>query len=175
MRISISSDFWLLGLFKNSKEREVKLAEYVDQIAEEAGSVASIWQRAVESVRSSGVAEADACTTWTKLVERPEWSIYSTTIPRSKLETFHDKVSGMLGGNQKSEQEFFICKIGLILQKKKLTEEIMEEELKKMKGAKFFHKTAVDAGKVTMEESIALMQNEVLAITDFAKEYRSKI
>jgi hypothetical protein len=175
MRILTSSDFWFLGLFRNSKEREVKLAEYVDQIAEEAGSVTTIWKNAVDAVRASGVAEAGSCSTWTKLVERPEWSIYSTSIPRSKLEAFHDKVSAMLEGDQKSEQQFFICKVGLILQKKKLTEEIIVEELKKMKGAKFFHKTAVDSGKTTMEESITLMQNEVLAIADFAKEYRSKI
>lgn len=175
MRISISSDFWFLGLFKNSREREDKLAEYVDQIAEDAGNVVNVWQNAVQAVRTSGVADAESCSIWTKLVARPEWSIYSTSIPRSKLETFHDKVSGMLGGSQKSEQEFFICKVGLILQKKKLTEEIIAEELKKMKGAKFFHKTAVDTGKTTIDESIVLMQNEVLAITDFAKEYRSKI
>jgi hypothetical protein len=175
MRISISSDFWFLGLFKNSKERDVKLAEYVDQIAEDAKSVANVWQGAVEAVRSSGAAQSESCSIWSRLVDRPEWTIYSTSIPRSKLETFHDKVSGMLGGNQKIEQEFFICKVGLILQKKQLTEEIIIEELKKMKGAKFFHTTAVDTGKTTMEESIALVQNEVQAITDFAKEYRSKI
>jgi hypothetical protein len=56
MGLSISSDFWILSLFKNNKERDLKIAEYIDQIAEEAGGLAKIWENVVRSIKESGIA-----------------------------------------------------------------------------------------------------------------------
>ena len=175
MGLSISSDFWILSLFKNNKERDLKIAEYIDQIAEEASGLAKIWGNVVQSILVSGIAEAESDTVWIRLVERPEWTIYSKNIPRSRLETFYDKVSNILGNSQRGEQDFFICKIGAILQKRKLTKEIIEEDLKRIRDAKFFDKNNHFKDELSLNESISLLNSEVAALCSFAKEYRTKL
>lgn len=175
MGLSISSDFWILSLFKNNKERDLKIAEYIDQIAEEAGGLAKIWENVVRSIKESGIAEAESDTVWIRLVERPEWTIYSKSIPRSRLETFYDKVSNILGNSQRGEQDFVICKIGAILQKRKLTKEIIEEDLKRIKDARFFDKNNQNRDEITLNESVSLLYSEVAALSSFAKEFRGKL
>jgi hypothetical protein len=175
MGLSISSDFWILSLFKNNKERDTKIAEYIDQIAEEATALAKIWENVVRSINESGIAEAESDTVWIRLVERPEWTIYSKSIPRSRLETFYDKVSNILGNSQRGEQDFVVCKIGAILQKRKLTKEIIEEELKRIKDARFFDKNNQIRDEITLSESVSLLNSEVAALSSFAKEFRAKL
>ena len=175
MGLSISSDFWILSLFKNNKERDLKIAEYIDQIAEEAAGLAKIWENVVRSIMETGIAEAESDTVWIRLVERPEWTIYSKSIPRSRLETFYDKVSNILGNSQRGEQDFVICKIGAILQKRKLTKEIIEEELKRIKDARYFDKNNQIRDEITIKESVSLLYSEVAALSSFAKEFRAKL
>jgi len=175
MGLSISSDFWILSLFKNNKERDIKIAEYIDQIADEAAGLAKIWENVVRSISETGIAEAESDTVWIRLVERPEWTIYSKSIPRSRLETFYDKVSNILGNSQRGEQDFVICKIGAILQKRKLTKEIIEEELKRIRDARFFDKNNQIRDEITIKESVSLLNSEVAALSSFAKEFRAKL
>lgn len=174
MGISISPDSWIPGLFKNNKERHVKTADYLDQIAEEAMSLAKIWENVARSILQDGSAEAEGNTVWIRLVERPEWTIYSKSIPRSRLELFYDRVANILGNNNKGE-DFVICKIGSILQKRKLTQDIIEEELKRLKDARYFDKANQVNRAITLQESITLLNKEVAALCSFAKEFRTKI
>lgn len=174
MGISISPDSWIPGLFKNNKERHVKTADYLDQIAEEAMSLAKIWENVARSIMKDGSAEAEGNTVWIRLVERPEWTIYSKSIPRSRLELFYDRVANILGNNNKGE-DFVICRIGSILQKRKLTQDIIEEELKRLKDARYFDKANQVNRAITLPESITLLNKEVAALCSFAKEFRTKI
>ena len=174
MGISISPDSWMPGLFKNNKERHLKTADYLDQIAEEAISLAKIWENVSRSILENGSAEAEGNTIWIRLVERPEWTIYSKSIPRSRLELFYDRVANILGNNNKGE-DFVICKIGSILQKRKLTQDIIEEELKRLKDARYFDKANQVTRTLTLQESITLLNKEVAALCSFAKEFRTKI
>src|SRR5687767_1401977 len=174
MGISISPDSWMPGLFKNNKERHLKTADYLDQIAEEAISLAKIWENVARSIMQDGSAEAEGNTVWIRLVERPEWTIYSKSIPRSRLELFYDRVANILGNNNKGE-DFVICKVGSILQKRKLTQDIIEEELKRLKDARYFDKANQVNRAITLQESITLLNKEVAALCSFAKEFRTKI
>lgn len=175
MGISISPASWIHSLPKDNKERDLKIAEYLDQITEEAGSLAKIWESVTRSIMTNGVAEAESNAIWTRLVERPEWTIYSKNIPRSRLEIFYDKVSNLLGKSSRGEMDFFICKIGGILQKRKLTKEIIEEELKRIKEVRFFDKANHTKEDMSLSESLSLLNSEVAALTLFAKEFRAKI
>jgi hypothetical protein len=175
MGISISPDSWLLNLFKNSKERDLKIADYLDQIVEEATNLAKIWENVVRSVQTTGVANAESNTIWIRLVERPEWTIYSKNIPRSRLEIFYDRVSSVLSKNNRGEMDYFICKIGTILQKRKLTKDSVEEDLRRIKDVRYFDKTNHVNGEISLTESINLMNKEVAALSLFAKEFRTKI
>jgi len=175
MGIPISPASWILNISKNEKERDLKIAEYLDQIAEEAISLATIWEDVAQSILKNGAVTAESNTVWIRLVERPEWTIYSKTIPRSRLEIFYDRVSSVIGKNHRSEKDFLICKIGAILQKKKLTTEIIEGELKKVKDARLFDKNNHIKDEISIMESISLLNREVAALSVFAKEFRTQI
>lgn len=175
MGISISPASWILKLSSNNKERDLKIAEYLDQIADEAVGLAAIWENVVRSINKTGSADADSDLVWIRLVERPEWTIYSKNIPRSRLEIFYDKVSSILTKSNKGEMDFAICKIGAILQKRKLTRELIEEELQRIKDARFFDKSNQISDELTLDESIVLLNKEAAALQLFAKEYRKKI
>ena len=174
MGISISPDSWLLNLFKNTKERDLKIADYLDQTADEAFSLAKIWENAVRSILKNGTADAESDTIWIRLVERPEWTIYSKNIPKSRLEIFFERISSVLG-KHKGETDFVICRIGTILQKRHLTQELLEEELKRIKEARFFDKSNQVHRDVSLQESINLVNREAAALSSFAKEFRTKI
>jgi hypothetical protein len=175
MGLSISPDFWILSVFKNNKERDLKIADYLDQIAEEATSLAKIWENVAKSILTTGIADAEGNTVWIRLVERPEWTIYSKNIPRSRLEIFYDRIASILDNNQRGELDFVICKIGAILQKRKLTRDMIEEDLKRLKDSRFFDKNNKIKDEITLNESIALLNREVAALCSYAKEYRTKI
>ena len=175
MGISITPASWILNISKNNKERDLKIAEYLDQIAEEANSLAKIWENVTRSILANGTVDAENNSKWIKLVERPEWTIYSKSIPRSRLEIFYDRVSSVLGKSHRSEKDFLICKIGAILQKRKVTREIIEDELKKIKDARLFDKTNQIKDEISIPESIDLLNSEVAALSIFAKEFRTQI
>ena len=92
MELSVSPNFWVFKFFKNAKERDLKIADYLDQTVEEANNVARIWENVAESILSSGSAEADSNLSWSRLIERPEWTIYSKNIPKSRLEMFFEEL-----------------------------------------------------------------------------------
>ena len=83
-------------------------------------------------------------------------------------------MANILGNNNKGE-DFVICKIGSILQKRKLTQDIIEEELKRLKDARYFDKANQVSRAITLQESITLLNKEVAALCSFAKEFRTKI
>ncbi|HUR10001.1 MAG TPA: hypothetical protein VM012_01455 [Flavitalea sp.] len=175
MGISISPASWILNLSKNNKERDLKIAEYLDQIAEEANILAKIWENIASSVLTNGEVDAESNSVWIRLVERPEWTIYSKNIPRSRLEIFYDRLSSVLGKSHRGELDFLICKIGAILQKKKLTKDMIEYDLKRIKEVRFFDKNNQIKDGLTIEGSITLLNREAAALNDFAKDFRTKI
>ncbi|MFL5788581.1 MAG: hypothetical protein ACJ748_11055 [Flavisolibacter sp.] len=174
MGISISTDSWLLNLFKNTRERDAKIADYLDQTADEAMSLARIWENVIQSIIANGTADADTDTVWIRLVERPEWTIYSKNIPKSRLEIFFERLSSVLG-KHRGDTDFVICRIGIILQKRKLDQEMIEDELKKIKEARFFDKSNQIHREISLQESIPLVNREAAALFSFAKEFRTKI
>jgi hypothetical protein len=175
MGISLSPSTWIFNLSKNNKDQDSQIAEYLDNIAEEAVGVAKIWENITSSILATGVAEAENDIVWIRLVERPEWTIYSKNIPRSRLEIFYEKVSNVLGKSPKDDMDFLICKIGGILQKRKLTREIIEEELKRVKDVKFFDKNSRIKDELSIADSVSLLNREAAALYAFAKDYKVKI
>lgn len=175
MGISISPASWILNMSKNNKDRDLKIAEYLDQIAEEANSLAKVWEDVAETVLANGVAEAENNLVWIRLVERPEWTIYSKNIPRSRLEIFYDRMSSVLGKSNKGDLDFLICKIGAILQKRTLNREGIEQELRRIKEVRFFDKSNQIKDELNIQDSVSLLNREAAALNTFAKEFRTKI
>ena len=175
MGIPFGTASWAKNISRNNREEDLQIAGYLDQISEEAIALSRIWENVALSILNSGVADAETDTVWIRLVERPEWTIYSKSIPKSRLEMFYEKVASVLGKAQKGETDFFICKIGAILQKRKLTKDIIEEELRRIKEARFFNKDNKVKEEITISESIALLNSEVSSLASFAKEFKTNI
>lgn len=160
---------------KKNKEQQDQIAEYLDQIASEALALTRIWENVIRSVQDTGVASAETNMVWIRLVERPEWTIYSNSIPKSRLELFYEKLTSVLGKQQKGDNDFLICRIGAILQKRKLTKDIIEEELKRIKDARMFNKQNQVKGEMSIADSVTILQSEAAALSEMAKEFREKI
>jgi hypothetical protein len=175
MAIPVSAASWILNFSKTNKERDLKNAEYLVQIAEEANELSNVWENVAATILRDGTAEAEIGSIWMKLVERPEWTIYSKNIPRSRLELFYDKLSSVLGKSQKTEADFLVCKIGAVLQKRKLTAEIVEEELKRIKDAKLFDKSIILRDEMSIIDSILIVKKESAALNSLANEYKARI
>src|SRR3982750_1603597 len=175
MELSVSPNFWVFKFFKNAKERDLKIADYLDQTVEEASNVARIWETVAESILQTGSAEADANLSWSRLIERPEWTIYSKNIPKSRLEMFFERISSILTKNQRNGMDYVICRIGNILQKRKLSKDVVEEELKRIKEPRFFNRNNRIRDELMLQESVVLIHSEVAAISHFAKQFRSNL
>ena len=171
----MKTNYKIVNMFKNSRERDLRFADYLNQTAEEAINLAKIWEDVAQSILKNGSAEAENNIYWVKLVERPEWTIYSKNIPKSRLEKFIDSISDFSGKNSKAGMDYAICRIGSILQKKSLTREVVEEELKRIKDARYFDKNNQPVARLTIPDSIALLKKEAAAINVFWKEFRSNL
>jgi hypothetical protein len=175
MQLSISPNFWVFKFLKTGEERDFKIADYLDRTANEANNVARIWQSVIETILDSNIAEAEKNINWFRLIERPEWTIYSKNIPKSRLEMFFESVSNVMGKGQRGSMDYLICKIGAILQKRRLTRELIEEDFKLIKEAKFFDKNNRLHDDTNLQELISLMNSEAAALMLFAKEFRSNL
>src|SRR5689334_5152143 len=175
MSISYRNTATTFGSPGKSREEEVKIAGYLEQIAEEAAGLLAVWEKVAQSILDTGVADASTDRVWIRLVERPEWTIYSRSIPKSRLELFFERMASVLGKNQKANADTLFCRIGAILQKRKLTREMLEEEFRRMKEVKFFDKQNQVKGEISIAQSVSLLKTEVMALSTFAKEYRTKI
>lgn len=175
MQLSISPNFWVFKFLKNPEERDYKIADYLDRTAGEATNLSKVWETVLQTVIYSNVAEAELNANWARLIERPEWTIYSKSIPKSRLEMFFDSISNVMGKGQKGSMEYIICKMGAILQRKRLTREIIEEDFKLIKEAKFFDKNNRLHDDTNLNELISLMNSEAEAITAFAREFRTNL
>ncbi|MGZ8557056.1 MAG: hypothetical protein ACXWWC_01915 [Chitinophagaceae bacterium] len=172
MELSISPEFEFL---MNTKTRDVKKADCLRQMAEEENYLALIWKKIAEKVLANNMAEAKNNTDWLKLIEQPEWTIYSRHIPKSRLENFGECFSDVLGKGQTHHMNYMVFKIGYILQKRKLTKEIIEDDLKLIKEANFFNRNNRIHDDTTVSESISLMLSEAEAITAFSKQFISSL
>lgn len=175
MEIYIGYNYWPIDFFKNTKEQHFRFADRLDQTAEEATSLAKIWSEVAQTILSGGAADAENNIFWTKLIERPEWTIYSTNIPKSRFEKFSEKIVEVAGKNTYTEADFAVVRIGSILLKRNLTNESVEMELEKIKDVHFFDKANQGLRKISLAESIAVLNREAEAITVSAREFRANL
>ncbi len=168
--LTINTDF---DFFKNIELRGIQKADHLDQIAYEVYNLAAIWKEIAGTVLTKNIAVAQDNTNWLRLIEQPEWTIYSKNIPKSRLENLCENLSG--GNGTTNRLQYAVCSIGSILQKRKITKEIIEEDLKLIRQVKFFDKKNRIHEDMSIDEATSLMLSEAEAITAFAKQFRSRL
>jgi hypothetical protein len=173
MELSLKSNYRFSGLLKQSKEKDIEFESYLNQTAEEATHLAKIWENVVKSILKNGSVNAEENLLWSKLVERPEWTIYSKNIPKSRLERFIERISDFSGKSSSEGMDYAICRIGLLLQRKSLSKDMVEEDLKRIKDVRFFDKDNQSGKKITVLDSISILNKEAEAINAIWLEFKA--
>jgi hypothetical protein len=175
MGVTIRPDSWILKVFDNKKERNLRVADYLDEIATEATKIAEIWDKILTSLSSEGSLDSESIAILDKLIRKPERQPYMNCMPFSKLEMFYQSASTVFGKAKTGDLEYVIFKISSILQTRKLTVKKVEEELKRIKNAKYFDGSNENKNISQIAESIDLMYKEAAALDVYTKEFRAKI
>jgi len=174
MGISINPDSWYLHWAKNKKDKEIAIANYLDEIALDATNLANIWENIANAILTEGTVSQDNNALWKKLLSRPELTRYSNSVSRSRLDEFYDSVSKVMGENHQKETDYIVNRIGFILYKRELNLKIVEEELNRIKSAKFFDDKNYKAD-IKLIDSVEIFHKEAASLYIFAKEFRAKV
>src|SRR5688572_4829902 len=148
MELLINPDFWANKVYKSPKEKNNKIAASLDGLANESELLARVWQTVVDTVIVDGVAEARNDVNWTRLIERPEWTIYSKDIPKSRIEKYFEHLSEIFSNSDENKTNYFVYHIGTMLQKSTLNVEIIENDLKQIRKKTYFNTLNLSAGEV---------------------------
>jgi hypothetical protein len=175
MELSINPDFWVNKVYRSPKEKNNKIAASLDALANESELLARVWQTVVETVMVDGVAEARNDVNWTRLIERPEWTIYSKDIPKSRIEKYFEHLSEIFSNSDENKTNYFVYHIGTMLQKSTLNVEIIENDLKQIRKKTYFNKLNLSAGEVNIRESVAILNNEVAALRTFSRNFKAQV
>src|SRR5262245_28511954 len=108
MELLINPDFWANKVFRSPKEKNNKIAESLDGLVNESELLARVWQTVVETALVGGIAEAKNDVNWTRLIERPEWTIYSRDIPKSRIEKYFDHLSETILTSEGNKPNYFV-------------------------------------------------------------------
>jgi len=175
MGITIRPDSWFFEVLKGKQERDIRIAAYLEEIAEEATNLANIWCKVIDSIESKGSLNSEELEIWNELIGFPKRAKRVNGQQYSRLESFYQGVSTVLGVKHKDETDFIVYKIGTILKTRNLTREKVEEELMRIKTAQFFDDKNEIIDSVSLSDSIEIMTKEAAALHAYAKEFKAKI
>lgn len=175
MGVSIRPDSWIFSWIKNKHERELRIADYLDEIAKEATHLANIWEEVVRSIESKGIANTKELEMWNQLLNFPKRAKKINGMQYSRLDEFYKCASSVLGNKHRDELDFVVFKIGNILKHRKLTRELVESEIIKLKKAKLFNDDTILNDNISLSDSVDIMVSEAGALHVSAKEFRAKI
>lgn len=175
MDLAINPDFYGFKFLKNLKEKNNRISEYLEELAEEAENLARIWEEVIETVVEEGHAEAAKNENWLRLVDLPQWSIYSRDVPKSRLDLFNERMYGLLLMNNGSQTECTLGVIGGMLRKKSLSASIIERELNRLKSTNFFNKHIRTTDEISLPQSIIIVNSEVTTIRTLARNFKVSI
>lgn len=173
MELSLKSNYRFSGILKGSKEKDIQFADYLDQIAEEATHLAKVWENVAKSILDNGSDHVEHNILWLKYVERPEWTIYSKNIPKSRLERFIESISDFSSNNNSEGMDYAICRISSLLQRSSLSKNMLEEELKRIKDVRYFGKDNQPKTRITLQDSIKIVNKEAEAINSIRLEFKA--
>jgi hypothetical protein len=173
MELVINPDYWANRVYRSSKEKNNKIAESLDELANESELLARVWQTVIETVIVDGVAEAGNDVNWTRFIERPEWTIYSKDIPKSRIDKYFEHLSEIFFNSEVNKTNYFVFLIGSMLQKSSLSVENIETDLKQIRKKSYFNKLNLSYGEVNIRESVQILNNEVAALRSFSRNFKA--
>lgn len=173
MGIIINPDTWLFHWIVNKKERNLRIADLLDDISKDAMKIAKIWDKVLTTLDSKGEVSAESNKLWKELIIRKNIPHIQGWID-SKLESFYQNISVVLGRDHKDELELVLVAISKILLNRNLTKKLVENEIKKLNKKVYLvdDRTAIS---LEISDSIKIMYKEAAALHVQAKLFRAKI
>jgi hypothetical protein len=153
-----------------AESNPVKNTKLLHFISAEVNMLAELWQTVAAMLIENEVADAEDIPAWKAWTERPEWSIYTSDIPKSRIETFLEQFILLPLNGISPSDVFFTCQLASLLKTKRLTKELIEKELKPSKNTRFFHTERQAKSNFTIEESVVLMLGESQVLSAYTKE-----
>lgn len=174
MGLSINPLSPIFKWIDSKKEANLRIAEYLENIADEAATLAMIWQQIVERIiinKRTNVLDNKKAREF--IGTRSLELVNAEQITR--LGKFYDKISTVLGDNHNCEVKPAVFHIGTILLKRDLTKKLVESELATITQTKFYSEQN-DLGSIkSMEESVKAIHAEAAALHVYAKSFRANI
>jgi hypothetical protein len=156
-----------LSALENNPGKSRKLFHF---ISAEVYMLAELWQTIIASLVENNVADAENIPGWKTCTERPDWSIYTSDVPKSRIETFLEQFTLLQLNNTASTDNFFVYRLAALLKTRKLTKELIEKELKPAANTHFFNTAGHTKNNFTIEVSVLLIQSESLALSAYVNE-----
>jgi len=175
MGISIRPDKLLLLFFDNKKERKLRIAEYLEEIAQEATNIAEIWDKVLTALSSNSKLDSGSRIKLDKLLGRPEGCRMINGMPVSRLQSFYESASSVLGSENRDDLEYILFRISYILKERGFTVGMVQKELSTIKKAKYFDDKNKTSNTLSIADSIDIMYKEAASLYVFAKEYKANI
>ena len=175
MELAINTEFWANKVYRSPKEKNSKIADCLDSLVNESELLARVWQTVIETVIAGATAEAKNDVNWARLIDRPEWTIYSKDIPKSRIEKYFERVAEIFLNAEGNKANYFVCQIGAILQKNSLSAEIIDNDLIQIRKKSCFNKNNYSVREISIRDSVPMLNNEVAALRSFARNFRIKL
>jgi len=174
MKTSINPASLINKWLDNKRKSQLRIADYLDEISTEAESIATTWQEVAEDLKKCRRNPEDNPRV-RSLIEWHGSEPHSNVVPYSRLSSFYENVSHVLGENNRYEIDPVIYLIGKILHKRNLTRELVDKELSRIKNAVFFD-TATDINSIqSIDESVIILHKEAASLRVLASSFRAKI
>lgn len=175
MGLSLNPANILFKYIDNKKEKDIRIAEFLDDIASEATNLAEVWEDCVDRLKTEAHIDVFDIKSGKSFHAVSHPGRYMNARPLSRLEEFYRNVSSVLDVKHNEKTDAVICKIAKIIQQRNIAKNLVEENLKNTKDAIFFDKNNASDSLYTLENSVVAMHKEAAALHVYAKSFRAKI
>ncbi|MXV53323.1 hypothetical protein GS399_20350 [Pedobacter sp. HMF7647] len=175
MPISINPDAWVLATINKKKDKNLRIADFLDSIAADAFALASVWEKVINTLLTNESVDPESDPLWRKLLHSRVLVEHSNIGHYERLEYFYGAVSSVLGPKHASSTDYVVYKIGSILMSRKLTVEKVKSELQKIKSARLLSTSEQTGLDLSLLDSVKVLHQEAAALDVFAKGFRAQI
>ncbi len=156
----------------NKKDKNLRIAEYLDEIAKEATNIADIWEQSVYEISMHYQVDVHNINGGKALISAPP---PMNQRPYSRLESFYFLVTNILNVDHNDKADPIVFHIAKILQERNLAKETVEEQLNKITEIHAFDNSNNINTLKSLSESVGAMHKEAAALHVLAKSFRASI
>ena len=129
MKISLRPLQLIFEWMDNKERKKLRIADYLDDISNEVEIIAELWEEIVNTLLAKEKVGSKGMEKWGLLFGPEKGYQIMNRKPYSRIRSHYEKISTVLGKNEKELMESLMYKIGNVLMKRDLTLSIVEKEV----------------------------------------------